>query len=123
MVSHHKYKAFQHTNTLVFQFKPQLQEKLAKESTTIDVGESSTMTKSRSHVVADDKKKSFVSATTRGGYKRGLAIFDFLLRLAAIVTTITASSVMYTAEETLPFFTQFLQFQAGYDDFATFQWV
>ena len=30
---------------------------------------------------------------------------------------------MYTAEETLPFFTQFLQFQAGYDDFATFQWV
>ncbi|KAL0671323.1 hypothetical protein Bca4012_034027 [Brassica carinata] len=58
---------------------------------------------------------------TGGGYKRGLAIFVFLLRLAAIVTTIVSSSIMYTAEETLPFFTQFLQFQAGYDDFATFQ--
>ncbi|KAL0896924.1 hypothetical protein Bca101_080885 [Brassica carinata] len=94
---------------------------MAKESTTIDLGESSTVTKSRSNLVVDEKKKSFVSANAGGGYKRGLAIFDFLLRLAAIVTTITASSVMYTAEETLPFFTQFLQFQAGYDDFATFQ--
>ncbi|KAH0851668.1 hypothetical protein HID58_094565 [Brassica napus] len=92
------------------------------ESTTIEVGEPSTVTKSTSHVVVDEKKKKgFVAATAGGGYKRGLAIFDFLLRLAAIVTTITASSVMYTAEETLPFFTQFLQFQAGYDDFATFQ--
>ncbi|RID67090.1 hypothetical protein BRARA_D02194 [Brassica rapa] len=81
---------------------------MAKESTTIDIGESSTVTKSRSHVVVDEKKKKrFVAATAGGGYKRGLAIFDFLLRLAAI--------------ETLPFFTQFLQFQAGYDDFATFQ--
>ncbi|CAF1815185.1 unnamed protein product [Brassica napus] len=95
---------------------------MAKESTTIEVGEPSTMTKSTSHVVVDEKKKKgFVVATAGGGYKRGLAIFDFLLRLAATVTTITASSVMYTAEETLPFFTQFLQFQAGYDDFATFQ--
>ncbi|XP_033147443.1 casparian strip membrane protein 1 isoform X1 [Brassica rapa] len=95
---------------------------MAKESTTIEVGEPSTVTKSTSHVVVDEKKKKgFVAATAGGGYKRGLAIFDFLLRLAAIVTTITSSSVMYTAEETLPFFTQFLQFQAGYDDFATFQ--
>ncbi|CAN7062054.1 unnamed protein product [Brassica rapa subsp. trilocularis] len=67
---------------------------MAKESTTIDIGESSTVTKSRSHVVVDEKKKKrFVAATAGGGYKRGLAIFDFLLRLAAIVTTITASSV------------------------------
>ena len=90
---------------------------MAKESTTIDVGEPSTVTKSTSH----EKKKGFVAAAARGGYKRGLAIFDFLLRLAAIGITIGASSVMFTAEETLPFFTQFLQFQAGYDDFPTFQ--
>ncbi|CAN8316602.1 unnamed protein product [Cochlearia groenlandica] len=97
---------------------------MAKESTTIDVGEPSTATKSASHVVVNEKKakKGFmVAAATGGGYKRGLAIFDFLLRLAAIGTTIAASSVMYTSEETLPFFTQFLQFQAGYDDFPTFQ--
>uniref|UniRef100_M4CM61 CASP-like protein n=1 Tax=Brassica campestris TaxID=3711 RepID=M4CM61_BRACM len=95
---------------------------MAKESTTIDVGEPSTITKSSSHVVVDEKKKKkgFVAAAAGGGYKRGLAIFDFLLRLAAIGITIGASSVMFTAEETLPFFTQFLQFQAGYDDFPTF---
>ena len=104
-------------------FKSQLEERMAKESTTIDVGEPSTITKSSSHVVVDEKKKKkgFVAAAAGGGYKRGLAIFDFLLRLAAIGITIGASSVMFTAEETLPFFTQFLQFQAGYDDFPTFQ--
>ncbi|KAH0930386.1 hypothetical protein HID58_016113 [Brassica napus] len=90
---------------------------MAKESTTIEVGEPSTVTKSTSH----EKKKGFVAAAAGGGHKRGLAIFDFLLRLAAIGITIGASSVMFTAEETLPFFTQFLQFQAGYDDFPTFQ--
>ncbi|XP_056863034.1 casparian strip membrane protein 1-like isoform X1 [Raphanus sativus] len=95
---------------------------MAKESTTIDVGEPSKVTKSTSHVVVEEKtKKGFVAAAAGGGYKRGLAIFDFLLRLAAIGITIGASSVMFTAEETLPFFTQFLQFQAGYDDFPTFQ--
>ncbi|KAL0740400.1 hypothetical protein Bca4012_081913 [Brassica carinata] len=95
---------------------------MAKDSTTIDVGEPSTVTKSTSHDVVDEKKKKgFVAAAAGGGSKRGLAIFDFLLRLAAIGITIGASSVMFTAEETLPFFTQFLQFQAGYDDFPTFQ--
>jgi len=96
---------------------------MAKESTTIDVGEPSTVTKSSSHVVKDAKKKGFVAVASRGGAKRGLAIFDFLLRLAAIAVTIGAASVMYTAEETLPFFTQFLQFQAGYDDLPAFQYV
>ncbi|AEC09206.1 Casparian strip membrane protein 1 [Arabidopsis thaliana] len=95
---------------------------MAKESTTIDVGEPSTVTKSSSHVVKDAKKKGFVAVASRGGAKRGLAIFDFLLRLAAIAVTIGAASVMYTAEETLPFFTQFLQFQAGYDDLPAFQY-
>ncbi|CAN8285045.1 unnamed protein product [Cochlearia groenlandica] len=96
---------------------------MAKESTTIEVGEPSTVTKSRSYVLVDEKKKkSFMATTPEGGAaKRGLAIFDFLLRLAAIVATITAASIMYTAEETLPFFTQFLQFQANYDDLPTFQ--
>ncbi|ESQ52235.1 hypothetical protein EUTSA_v10017241mg [Eutrema salsugineum] len=95
---------------------------MTKDSTTIDVGEPSNVTKSRSHVVVDaKKKKGFVAAAAGGGYKRGLAIFDFLLRLAAIGITIAASSLMFTAEETLPFFTQFLQFQAGYDDDPTFQ--
>ncbi|KAL1219022.1 Casparian strip membrane protein 1 [Cardamine amara subsp. amara] len=94
---------------------------MAKESTTIDVGEPSTVTKSSSHVVVKEKKKGFVAAASGGGSKRGLAIFDFLLRVTAIAATLTASIVMFTAQETLPFFTQFLQFQANYDDLPTFQ--
>ncbi|KAJ6924075.1 hypothetical protein NC652_017395 [Populus alba x Populus x berolinensis] len=30
---------------------------------------------------------------------------------------------MGTSDETLPFFTQFFQFQASYDDLPTFQYV
>ncbi|KAF8106552.1 hypothetical protein N665_0137s0006 [Sinapis alba] len=56
-----------------------------------------------------------------GGYKRGLSIFDFLLRLAAIIAASVAAGTMFTSDETLPFFTQFLQFEAGYDDLPTFQ--
>ncbi|ESQ40540.1 hypothetical protein EUTSA_v10015967mg [Eutrema salsugineum] len=59
--------------------------------------------------------------TGSGGYKRGLSIFDFLLRLAAIVAALAAAATMGTSDETLPFFTQFLQFQASYDDLPTFQ--
>ncbi|VVB13417.1 unnamed protein product [Arabis nemorensis] len=56
-----------------------------------------------------------------GGYNRGLSIFDFLLRLAAIIAALAAAATMGTSDETLPFFTQFLQFQASYDDLPTFQ--
>uniref|UniRef100_A0A1J3G8N2 CASP-like protein n=1 Tax=Noccaea caerulescens TaxID=107243 RepID=A0A1J3G8N2_NOCCA len=59
--------------------------------------------------------------TGSGGYKRGLSIFDFLLRLGAIVAALAAAATMGTSGETLPFFTQFLQFQASYDDLPTFQ--
>ncbi|KAJ6756088.1 NITRATE FORMATE IRON DEHYDROGENASE [Salix purpurea] len=57
----------------------------------------------------------------KGGYKKGVAIFDFILRLAAIVTALAAAASMGTSDETLPFFTQFFQFQASYDDLPTFQ--
>lgn len=60
--------------------------------------------------------------TGSGGYKRGLSIFDFLLRLGAIVAALAAAATMGTSGETLPFFTQFLQFQASYDDLPTFQY-
>lgn len=60
--------------------------------------------------------------TGSGGYKRGLSIFDFLLRLAAIVAALAAAATMGTSDETLPFFTQFLQFEASYDDLPTFQY-
>ncbi|KAJ8750034.1 hypothetical protein K2173_013949 [Erythroxylum novogranatense] len=55
----------------------------------------------------------------RGGWRKGLAIFDFVLRLCAITASLAATAVMATTQETLPFFTQFFQFQAQYNDLPT----
>ncbi|KAI4378536.1 hypothetical protein MLD38_016003 [Melastoma candidum] len=56
-----------------------------------------------------------------GGWKKGAAIFDFVLRLGAMVSALAAAAAMGTSDQTLPFFTQFFQFQASYDDLPTFQ--
>jgi hypothetical protein len=63
------------------------------------------------------------STHVKGGYKKGLAIFDLVLRLGAVVTALAAAATMGTTDQTLPFFTQFFQFQASYDDLPTFQYV
>ncbi|XP_022889405.1 casparian strip membrane protein 3-like [Olea europaea var. sylvestris] len=55
-----------------------------------------------------------------GRAKRGIAIFDFVLRICALVAALAATSTMGTTDQTLPFFTQFFQFQASYDDLPTF---
>ncbi|CAI9761568.1 unnamed protein product [Fraxinus pennsylvanica] len=55
-----------------------------------------------------------------GGTKRGVAIFDFVLRICALVAALAATITMGTTDQTLPFFTQFFQFQASYDDLPTF---
>ncbi|CAK9323021.1 unnamed protein product [Citrullus colocynthis] len=73
---------------------------------------------------ATSKKKAVVSTTPRqagGGVKRGLSIFDFILRLGALGAALGAAAAMGTSDETLPFFTQFFQFEASYDDLPTFQ--
>ncbi|KAL9437997.1 hypothetical protein AB3S75_023793 [Citrus x aurantiifolia] len=59
----------------------------------------------------------------RGGWKKGVAIFDFVLRLAAVGAALGATATMGTADEILPFFTQFFQFEAQYDDFEVFMYV
>ncbi|XP_077235699.1 casparian strip membrane protein 2-like [Tasmannia lanceolata] len=56
----------------------------------------------------------------RGGWKRGVSIFDFILRLFAIAASLVATTTMGTTDQTLPFFTQFFQFQASYDDLPAF---
>ncbi|CAH8356736.1 unnamed protein product [Eruca vesicaria subsp. sativa] len=92
---------------------------MKNESTIIDVpAESRSAMKGSAPLIGEARDH-----TTSGssGYKRGLSIFDFLLRLAAIIAASVAAGTMFTSDETLPFFTQFLQFQAGYDDLPTFQ--
>lgn len=56
-----------------------------------------------------------------GRWKKGLAIIDFILRLGAIGATMGAAVLMGTTEEILPYFTQFLQFHAQWNEFPMFQ--
>ncbi|KAG6763191.1 hypothetical protein POTOM_033729 [Populus tomentosa] len=56
----------------------------------------------------------------RKGWKKGAAIFDLVLRLSAIVAGFAATSLMATTDQILPFFTQFFQFHAQYNDLPTF---
>lgn len=59
----------------------------------------------------------------RKGWKKGIAITDFVLRLGAIASALGATATMGTSDETLPFFTQFFQFEASYDDMPAFSYV
>ncbi|CAM8968760.1 unnamed protein product [Rhodiola kirilowii] len=72
--------------------------------------------------VRESNGKLPVSAATSAGrgLKKGLSVLDFIVRLCGLVTSIAAAASMATAEQDLPFFSQFLQFQASYDDFTTF---
>ncbi|XP_059428898.1 casparian strip membrane protein 1-like [Corylus avellana] len=91
------------------------------DSTTIDVPESKKDVPESSAIAKGKAPLVAVVVKQRGGWKRGVAIFDFLLRIGAIVAALAAASIMGTSQETLPFFTQFFQFQASYDDLPTFQ--
>lgn len=55
------------------------------------------------------------------GRNRGIAIFDLILRIAAIAGTLGAAAAMGTTDQTLPFVTQFIRFEAQYDDIDTFK--
>ncbi|CAI0391296.1 unnamed protein product [Linum tenue] len=98
-------------------------------STTIDITEeTSAVAKGKAPLIAtttySDGSKGNIKtkgAVAAAGYKKGIAIFDFLLRLGAIVAALAAAGTMGSSEQTLPFFTQFFQFRASYDDLPTFQ--
>ncbi|XP_073055277.1 casparian strip membrane protein 3-like [Primulina eburnea] len=83
----------------------------------------SKSTKSKNHATYTSITKAtdptYVRPAGRG-WRRGVAIFDFILRICALVAALVATTTMGTTDQTLPFFTQFFQFQAEYDDFPTF---
>lgn len=88
----------------------------SKMSTSIEVGEPSHATIEKAPLVA------VKGPSERGGWRKGIAIMDFILRLGAIAAALGAAATMATADQTLPFFTQFFQFEASYDSFPTFQY-
>ncbi|XP_051132066.1 casparian strip membrane protein 1-like [Andrographis paniculata] len=53
------------------------------------------------------------------GCKRRVAISDLIFRISAAAAALTATIIMGSAQQTLPFFTQLLQFVASYDDLPT----
>lgn len=67
--------------------------------------------------------ESKIGSTPRSGVNRGAAILDFILRIIAFLGTLVSAIAMGTTRERLPFFTQFLQFRAEYDDLPTFTYV
>ncbi|XP_058760055.1 casparian strip membrane protein 2 [Vicia villosa] len=82
-------------------------------STNIDIQESSKDTKGKGVLVA--------APARAGGWKKGIAIIDFILRLGAVAAALGAAASMGMSDQTLPFFTQFFQFEASYDSFTAFQ--
>lgn len=89
------------------------------DSTYIDVPETSADTKSEARLFTG-KYSNSASHKSTSVHKNGLAIFDLILRISALVTCLAAATAMGTAEQTLPFTTQFFKFDAGYDDMPAF---
>ncbi|WCJ34258.1 Casparian strip membrane protein 1 [Euphorbia peplus] len=91
-------------------------------STTIEMpAESSAVSKGKAPLIGTFYTSSSNINEKGVGYNKGMAILDFILRLGAVITTLSSAAVMGTSDETLPFFTQFFQFQASYDDLPTLQ--
>nr|XP_043639718.1 casparian strip membrane protein 1-like [Erigeron canadensis] len=57
----------------------------------------------------------------RVGSNKGVSLMDLILRILAVVGTLASSISMGTTEQTLPFFTRFVRFNAQYDDFPSFR--
>ncbi|KAK4430013.1 Casparian strip membrane protein 3 [Sesamum alatum] len=55
------------------------------------------------------------------GVMRGVSILELVLRVVAILGTLASAVAMGTTDETLPFSTQTVLFQAQYDDIPTFR--
>ncbi|TQD70478.1 hypothetical protein C1H46_043984 [Malus baccata] len=68
----------------------------------------------------ESNSKGMTSTAARAGVNRGASILDFILRIVAFLGTLVSAVTMGTTRERLPFFTQFLQFRAEYDDLPTF---
>ncbi|RLM73591.1 hypothetical protein C2845_PM15G10740 [Panicum miliaceum] len=70
-----------------------------------------------------ESSKAPLVAPVASGVGRAASVADVFLRFLAIVGTIASAIAMGTTNETLPFFTQFIQFEAKYSDLPSFTYV
>ncbi|KAL4385748.1 hypothetical protein GQ457_15G028360 [Hibiscus cannabinus] len=78
-----------------------------------------TKSKSKGKAPLSISSKTVIEPSPKRGVKKGLAIGDFVLRLCAMAATTGAAVTVGNAQQTLPFFTQFFQFQAQFNDIPT----
>ncbi|KAM1861954.1 hypothetical protein ACFX14_002473 [Malus domestica] len=92
-------------------------------SATIDITESRNKMASKREVpyVRVEAAQGSNIKNQKGGWKKGIAVLDFILRLGATAAALGAAIAMGSSDETLPFFTKFFQFSASYDELPTFQ--
>ncbi|GAB4833342.1 hypothetical protein Ancab_031586 [Ancistrocladus abbreviatus] len=86
----------------------------------VELGETSREAKGKTPIMQAPLLGGTPTGKAAGGVKRGISIIDFIVRLCAIAAALGAVIAMGTTQETLPFFTQFFQFQASYNDLPTF---
>lgn len=84
------------------------------DATAIDMAETSRERKGKAPLLGAAKD------ARAAAFKRGVAVFDLILRISAATAALAATITMGTTEQTLPFFTQFFQFQASYEDLPAF---
>ncbi|XP_039035940.1 casparian strip membrane protein 1-like [Hibiscus syriacus] len=88
-------------------------------STSINIPETKSKSKGKAPLSTTSKAVARGVERPRREEKKGIAIGDFILRLCAMAATMGAAITVGIADQTLPFFTQFFQFQAQYDDLPT----
>ncbi|KAD4384310.1 hypothetical protein E3N88_24478 [Mikania micrantha] len=73
-------------------------------------------------VVAETTKKTKKTSKQPpvSRWKRCLGVVDIILRICAIAAALAAATAMATTSQQLPFFTQFFQFKADYNDLPAF---
>lgn len=105
------------------------------QETSITIEESKSNRKGKSSVIIEKsnsskKTKNLYEKITptsktlphpQAKFKKGLAVFDLIFRLGAVAAALGATAVMGTVDQILPFFTQFFQFEAQYNDLPSFQ--
>ncbi|GAB4833343.1 hypothetical protein Ancab_031587 [Ancistrocladus abbreviatus] len=90
------------------------------EAAEVEIVETSRKAKGKIPIMEAPLIGGTATGKAAGGVNRGIGVVDFIVRLCAIAAALGATIAMGTTQETLPFFTQFFQFQASYNDLSTF---